>query len=180
MVDQFAELKETEEIYRNSVPDITHNHFRLLYSGKLWKTMLSSSAIGWKVSNLISEEYQTKLSKNRFLTFWLFLISMIPILGKYFIKFCGNKNWRNHYFKMIFNWKYLRKSIKATGAEKAIVWLRDERIEEETALKIGDSAGTFLKHLPLSILPVGLHKALTDFNYFKERLWFIFVRPFRL
>ena len=180
MVDQFAELKETEEIYRNSVPDITHNHFRLLYSGKLWKTMLSSSAIGWKVSNLISEEYQTKLSKNRFLTFWLFLISMIPILGKYFIKFCGNKNWRNHYFKMIFNWKYLRKSIKATGAEKAIVWLRDERIEEETALKIGDSAGTFLIHLPLSILPVGLHKAFTDFNYFKERLWFIFVRPFRL
>jgi hypothetical protein len=180
MKHQLNELKETEDIYRNSVPDITHNHFRLLYSAKLWRTMLSGSVKGWQVSNLISEEYEAKLNKNKFVTFWLFLISLLPILGAYFIKFCGNKNWRNHYFKMIFNWKYLAKSIKATGAEKAIVWYRDERIEEDTATQIGNSVGKFLKHLPLSIFPIGIHKFLSNADYFKERLWFLFVRPFRL
>ncbi|MDP8269728.1 MAG: hypothetical protein P9L97_13490 [Candidatus Tenebribacter davisii] len=180
MTSQLHELKQMETIYRNSVPDITHNHFRLLFSKKLWNTMLSSTIKGWKISNLISKHYEIKLSKHKFLTFWLFIIGLIPILGKYFIKLCGNKNWRNHYFKMLFNWKYLGKTIKATGAEKAIVWYRDERIEAETALKIGTSAGKFLKHLPLSILPAGLHKFLSNYQYFKEHLWFIFVRPFRL
>jgi len=180
MEEQFEELKEMESIYRNSIPDITHNHFKLLYSAKLWNTMLSSSIRGWKVSNLILKENEERLYKNKFLAFWFFIFSLIPLLGKYIIKFCGNSNWRKHYFKLLFNWKYLAKSIKATGAEKAISWYRDERIESETALEIGNSCGKFLKHLPLSILPIGLHKFLTNSEYFKERLWFIFVRPFRL
>ncbi|MHC4619803.1 MAG: hypothetical protein ACYTEQ_18810, partial [Planctomycetota bacterium] len=33
------ELKAAEHLYRNSVPDITHNHIRLLYSGELWSTI---------------------------------------------------------------------------------------------------------------------------------------------
>jgi len=180
MKEQFEELKKMESIYRYSVPDLTHNHFKLLYSRKLWKTMLSSSIDGWKISNLISKEYEERLYKNKFLAFWFFIFSLIPLLGKYTIKFCGDKNWRKHYCMMLFNWKYLAKSIKATGAEKAISWYREERIEPETALEIGNSIGTFLKHLPLSILPIGFHKFLTNSEYFKERLWFIFVRPFRL
>jgi hypothetical protein len=180
MKEQFVELAKMEDIYRNSLPDITHNHFRLLFSGKLWKTMLSSAVTGWKVKNLITRESETKLQKNKFLSFWLFLISIIPLLGNYIIKFCGNKPWRKHYFRLIYNWKYLAKTIKASSAEKAINWYRQERIPKETALKIPSKFFLFLKHLVFSILPIGLHKFLTDFSYFKKRLWFIFVRPFRL
>ena len=180
MKDQFSELVEVENVYRNSVPDITHNHFRLLYSPKLWRTMLSSAVTGWKVRNLISQETEVKLQKNRFITFWLFLISIIPILGKYIIKFCGNKPWRTHYFKMLYNWKYLARTIKASSAEKAINWLRQGRISDEVALTLPKSFFLFLFHLILSILPAGLHRFLTNFAYFKERLWFIFIRPFQL
>ena len=49
MQGTLAELKEAERIYRDSVPDITHNHVRLLTSGRLWKTMLDSAVTGWKV-----------------------------------------------------------------------------------------------------------------------------------
>jgi len=180
MKEQFVELTQMEDIYRNSVPDITHNHFRLLFSGKLWKTMLTSVVTGWKIKNLITSKTKEKWQRNRFITFWLFLISIIPILGKYFIKFCGNKPWRKHYFKIIYNWKYLAKTIKASSAEKAIDWYRQERISDEIALKIPKSFFLFLRHLLLSIFPPGLHKFLTNFGYFKERLWFIFIRPFRL
>jgi hypothetical protein len=37
-----------------------------------------------------------------------------------------------------------------------------------------------LYHLPLSILPAGLHRILTDKKYAKERLIYYFVRPVRL
>ncbi|MFC1898078.1 hypothetical protein ACFLYJ_00755 [Candidatus Cloacimonadota bacterium] len=180
MKDQFDELVEMEEIYRNSVPDITHNHFRLLFSGKLWKTMLSSAVTGWKIKNLITTKTEEKWQKNKFITFWLFLFSIIPILGKYFIKFWGNKPWRKHYFRIIYNWKYLARTIKASSAEKAINWHRQERITEEVALKIPHSFFLFILHLITSVFPPGIHKFFTNFAYFKERLWFIFVRPIRL
>jgi hypothetical protein len=180
MNEQFTELQQMEDIYRNSIPDITHNHFRLLFSGKLWKTMLSSTVTGWKIKNLITKETEYKWQRQKFLVFWLFLIGFIPILGRYFIKFCGNKPWRNHYLRIIYNWKYLGKTIRASAAEKTINWYRDDRISQETALKIPYNFFLFFFNLILSILPVGLHKFLTNFSYFKERLWFIFVRPIRL
>ena len=41
MAPLLEELKKAERIYRNSVPDVTHNHLRLLTSGELWSTILS-------------------------------------------------------------------------------------------------------------------------------------------
>jgi hypothetical protein len=55
------QLKEAESIYRNSIPDITHNHFRLLCSGKLWSTIFDSAVTGWKMRNYIDEPTEQKL-----------------------------------------------------------------------------------------------------------------------
>ena len=43
MNQMLEDLKTTEQIYRNSIPDITHNHIRLLYSPRLWSTIFSRS-----------------------------------------------------------------------------------------------------------------------------------------
>ncbi|MBT3168845.1 MAG: hypothetical protein HN952_06635 [Candidatus Cloacimonetes bacterium] len=180
MKNKFEELRKMEDIYRNSMPDISHNYFRGLYSKNLWHHLLSSAKIGWQIRNLISPNFKTKLDKNKFFTFILFIISFIPFLGKYIIKFLGNSDWRKHYLKIIYNWKYLAKSFKAIAAEKAIIWLQNERIEADNALKIVNSNFTFLRYFIFSFLPIGLHKFLTNSNYFKEKLWFIFIRPIRL
>ncbi|MBW2407883.1 MAG: hypothetical protein JRF17_10975, partial [Deltaproteobacteria bacterium] len=55
MLEMLQELKACERIYRDSVPDITHNRLRLFYSGQLWSTMLDSAVNGWKVQNLIDD-----------------------------------------------------------------------------------------------------------------------------
>jgi len=68
MQEMLGELKEAERLYRDSVPDITHNHIRLIYNGTLWSTILNSAVIGWKVKNLIDERYQEKLKRNKVLT----------------------------------------------------------------------------------------------------------------
>ncbi|MCP4377025.1 MAG: hypothetical protein GY794_12710, partial [bacterium] len=60
------ELKTAEEIYRNSLPDITHNHVRLLYSGKLWSTMIDSSITAANVRGIADDKFATSLRQNRF------------------------------------------------------------------------------------------------------------------
>ena len=60
------ELKAVEEIYRNSVPDITHNHVRLLYSGRLWSTMIDSAITASHVRRITDDEFTASLRRNRF------------------------------------------------------------------------------------------------------------------
>jgi hypothetical protein len=160
--------------------DITHNHFRLFFSSYLWKTILNSSVQGWKIKGLIDDKATAKLNKFKLLSLIFYLIGFLPFLGKYLIKFLANRTWRSHYLKIIFDWQYQRRALKATSAEKAIIWFRDKRISEDTALKISENLFVFFLHSILSILPPGMHKFITNYTYFKERLWYIFVRPIKL
>ncbi len=185
--DQFAdiaglldELKASEKIYRDSVPDITHNHIHLLYDRKLWSRIFDSAVTGWRICNLLDERAEQTLRKCRTSTIVFYLLGMIPFLGKLLRKIWGHKGWRDHYFDMMMNWGYLIRSIKARAAEKVITWHRAGRVDEENAMKVAGSVQLFLCHLPLSILPVGLHKFITDSQFRKEKFVYIFVRPVRL
>jgi len=193
MLDMLAQLKTTEQVYRDSVPDITHNHTRLLYSGKLWSTMLASAVTGWVVRSLVDEEHERKLRDSRILTLLFFLIGVIPFLGKFIRRIWGRADWRRHYVTMLRSWDYLRRAVGGRIAEKVIVWYRAGRFGDERALKIAGGAceagldltprcgiWRFLCHLPLSILPAGLHRFLTDWEYAKERLAYFIIRPVRL
>ena len=82
MAPALAELKAAEDVYRNSIPDITHNHVRLLSSGRLWSTIFDSAVTSWKVRGIIGPECETRLRGSGLLTFLFFLIGCIPLLGK--------------------------------------------------------------------------------------------------
>lgn len=180
MHEMFEELKAAERIYRDSVPDITHNHIRLLYSRELWSTILDSAATGWKVRNLIDEEHEQKLRTNRLLTLLYLTIAAIPFLGTLLLRVWGRTDWRKHYAAMLTSWDYLKRSIKARTAEIVTVWHRAGRVDGERAKAIAESLAKFLCHLPVSILPAGLHRFLTDWTFFKDKLHYIFVRPIKL
>ncbi|HUU19376.1 MAG TPA: hypothetical protein VMW72_19660 [Sedimentisphaerales bacterium] len=193
MLEMLEQLKASEQVYRNSVPDISHNHIHLLYSGKLWSTMLDSAVTGWSVRNLVDEEHERKLRDSRILTLIFFLIGVIPFLGKFIRRIWGRADWRRHYVTMLRSWEYFKRAIRGRIAEKVIVWYRAGRLGDEQALKTAGGACEagldlsprcgvwgFLCHLPLSILPAGLHRFLTDWEYAKERLAYFFIRPVRL
>jgi hypothetical protein len=173
------ELEESERIYRDSLPDITHNHFRLLFSRRLWSTMLSSSRVGWRIQNTIDEEFGRSLKKNPVLSFVFWLIGLVPFLGKIGRKFIGHRSWRKHYLSLL-NPSYFIRALNGKMAEKAIAWHRDQRLNETKAKKMADSIGLFFFHLPFSLLPAGLHHFFTCWSYFKERVDYIVRRPFRL
>jgi hypothetical protein len=178
MFHLLEELKQLENMYRNSTLDITHNHIRLFYSKKLWSTMLSSCKTGLKIQNLLDEKAEKNL-QNSFFLFWIFLLSLIPVLGNFFVKLLCHSKWRMHYVSL-FKPKYFAKALKGMAAEKAINWYRQGRVCESKIKKIAASNFYFLYHLLFSLLPVGLHKFTTDAAYFKERLFFILIRPVKL
>jgi hypothetical protein len=180
MLPLLEELKTCEQEYRNSVPDITHNHVRLLSSKKLWSTILKSLRISWRIRNKIDDKNERKLNKSTILTLIFSFWGMIPFLGSLIRKLWARADWRKHYGSMLISWNYLKRSTRGKCAEKAIAWNRAERVNGSKAQRIAGSFARYLFHLPLSILPAGLHRFLTDGRYFKERLYYLFVRPIKL
>ncbi len=174
------ELEGAEQIYRNSVPDITHNHIRLLYSPTLWSTMLKSAITGWRVRNLINRQCRDRLQKNTVLTLLFFLLGLIPLMGRFFRRIWGQPFWRAHYRMILTSADYLRRAVRAKFIEKIINWHRAGRLDDNRALSVSKQIRHCIYHWPLSLLPVGLHKILTDWPYAKERLDYYLLRPVRL
>jgi len=186
--DEFAdsgkmleELKAAESIYRDSVPDITHNHIRLLYSGRLWSTMLDNAVTGWQVRNLVDEQHEQKLRSSRVLTLVFFVIGLIPFLGSFLRRIWGRADWRKHYGAILTSWDYFCRAFRARVAEKVIGWHRAGRVSAKRALKLAEQPWRYFCHLPFLILIFPrLHRFLTDRKFRKEKLAYIFVRPFKL
>ena len=180
MERDLEELEGAEQTYRNSVPDITHNHIRLLYSPTLWSTMLKSAITGWRVKNLINRGCRDQLQKNTVLTLLFFFLGLIPLIGRFFRRIWGQPYWRNHYRMIFTSAQYLRRAIRAKFIEKIIIWHRDGRLDDNRAPKVSQQIWHCSYHWPLSLLPVGIHKLLTDWQFAKERLDFYLLRPVRL
>jgi len=174
------ELESAEQTYRNSVPDITHNHIRLFYSPRLWSTMLQSAITGWRVKNLINRRCRDQLQNNTVLTLLFLVLGLIPLIGRFFRRIWGQPFWRTHYRMILTNTGYLRRAIRAKFLEKLISWHRSGRVDDNKALTIAKQIWRCSYHWPLSLLPAGIHKILTDWPYAKERLDYYLLRPVRL
>lgn len=175
-----GELKAAERSYRDSLPDITHNHVRLLYSGTLWSTMLDSAVTGWKVRNLVDPKCEQKLRAGKALTLLFCVIGVIPLLGRFVRRIWGRGDWRRHYGELFTSWDYFGRAVEGRIAEKVIIWHRGGRMSAAHALAAAGAVWRYLCHLPLSVLPAGLHRFLTDKDFARDKLYYIFVRPVRL
>ena len=174
------ELKAAEAVYRNSVPDVTHNHLRLLYSPQLWSTILRSAVTGWRVRNLIDVPQSQRVQASVVLTILFAALGIIPLAGRFIRRIWGQAFWRRHYQSAFTSWNYLCRATRAKVIEKIIGWHRSERIANERALKLARKKWPVLFHLPLSLLPAGLHRLMTDWQFAKERLDYYLRRPIRL
>lgn len=180
MADMLAELKQNEDVYRNSVPDVTHNHVRLFFSRHLWSTMLSSARVGWQVQGLVDQEQAHRFDRSWIKTLLFMILGLIPIVGAFVRKVWGRKDWRGHYVRMLSNLHYFRRAVQARIAEKLIGWHRVGRVDGNRALELAGSGWRFFCHVPFSLLPVGIHRLATDFTYAKERIDYLLLRPVRL
>jgi hypothetical protein len=174
------ELKAMEAIYRDSVADITHNHIRVLFSRRLWKTMLDSAVTGWSVRGVVDAAGEQALRKNNLKPVLFSLAGCVPVVGKIVRRLWAHEGWRRHYSHLVTSGKYLGSAVKGKMMGKAVKWYRAGRIDEKETRTSASSFGRFILHVCLSLLPAGIHKFLTNWEFAKARVDYIFIRPFRL
>jgi hypothetical protein len=180
MTHLLPELKTVEKVYRESIPDVTHNHLKIVYSGRLWSTILENAVTGWQTRGLLMDSTAAGLQKSRFLTVLFGLLGMIPLLGRTLQRSWGQPAWRRHYARLLTSPAYFKRALRGRIYEKAIGWLRDERISSAAARGLQESLWPAFAHLPLSVLPAGLHRLLSDWTFARERLDYYLLRPVRL
>lgn len=180
LMELFHELEKNERFYRNSLPDLTHNHFRILFSKRLWTGIFRSTRNTLRIRQWIDRPRAMKLSRHKLLMIIFYIFSFIPILGSFLIKLWGMRQWRLHYRKLISSPGYVSQAWRGFRLQKLLNWLRKGRIIESTADRLKNSSFLFLLHFCLSILPGGLHRFLTEKEYFRHKLYMIFVRPLKL
>ena len=180
MLPLLEELKKEDKIYRNSLPDVTHNHVRLFFSRNLWKTLFQSTRKGWAVRNIVSDPCLKSLEKSPFKTFLFYWLGAVPILGRFIRKIWARPDYRRHYGAILTSFSYLRRAFRAKVLEMLMDWHRSERISDEKTLRMIDKISRCLLHLPFSIFPASLHRLCTDATRFKEKLSYYLVRPVRL
>lgn len=180
MGDAYEQLVAVEDVYRDSLPDVTHNHVRLLYSGKLWRGIFDGAVNGWRVRNIIDDDHAKRFRKSSLATLVFFVVGLMPLLGRFVRRLWGRVDYRRHYGAMVGSWDYFARAVRGRMAEKLIDWHRDGRIGGERAIRLADRFCMFFWYLLLSWLPAGLFRFVTDWAYFRERLAYILVRPVKL
>jgi hypothetical protein len=198
-------LKSADQTYRDSLPDITHHHIKLITRPRLWTAIHKAWVRGWEIRRMADPAAAGRLGKNRFaavlflllgllplLTPVLFLLEfpgrsvgrwllwLVPLLGPFVRKLWGRAEIRRHVGALISKAGYIRRAFKGHVAEALVGWHRSGRVSEERALAIAARPWYYLLNRPLAFLPAGVHRFLTDRVYFKERLHIMFVKPFHL
>ncbi len=175
-----AELKDCERVYRDSLPDITHNHIRLFTDRGLWKTIFDGAVNGWRIRNLIDADKVAVFGASRVKTILFFLLGLLPLLGRVFRKAWAKADWRRHYGQMLVSAGYLNRAVCGRIFEGLIRWHRAGRLSAERTMRIQRQPLLYFLHLPFALLPVGLHRFFTDWQFFTDKLYFLLVRPLKL
>ena len=185
--DQFAdlgdaveELKEAEAEYRESMIDVTHNHVKLLYSGRLWSKISASAVTSYEVRNLADPYTAASLRRSKVKLAIFMTLGLIPFFGRGIRKLWGRGDYQRHYIQIFSSWSYFRRAMRVHMAEGLIGWHRAGRVSGERAEKILDRPWMYILNAPLAIGPVFLHRMLTDWRYVLGLLDYILIRPGRL
>jgi len=158
-----AELEEQEANHRASLPDLTHHHVRLIADGGLRRSVGDGTIIAWKNLGRLDDEHASLLRKRRGLLTLLFVLSLVPLLGRSIVKLWGNARAREHAGRCLTSFGYLWRAMRGSRIETLIVWQRKGRASDERALRLVHRPFRFwLQRILLGWLPPKWHRALVE------------------
>jgi hypothetical protein len=172
------ELKHQEPLYRRSLPDITHHHFRLLTDTSLRESVRAGTITGWRHLQRIDDEHGDRLERRRGLFALMFVVSLVPLLGRFVLKLWGNTRYREHVKRCLTSFGYLWRAMRGSRIETIIKWHRDERASDERALKLVHRPVRYwIQRILVSWMPATWHRGLTEprwaWGRIREKIGFV-------
>ena len=162
MKEALTELEEKDGAYRDSLPDILHHHLLPLFSRRKRAAIRTGSIRSWGIRNHIDTRMETALYAQPFRAWGFYFLGLLPVFGKMLRRLLGHSDYRRHYRRLWTSPRYFLKAGRGRIAESLIRWLRAGRVSENRAAKLSRSQLRFYAHLPLSILPAGMHRFFSD------------------
>ena len=182
------ELKQQEPLFRCSMPDITHHHVRLLTDASLRAAVREGAITGWQHLGRIDDQHAARLRTRRVLFALLYTVALVPLLGRFVLKLWGNPQYREHVKRCATSGSYLWRAMRGTRIEALIVWHRNRRVSDDSALKLVYRPVRFwTQRILLGLFPPTWHRSICEPSYgwrlVKEKINFVlqFLRdpPFR-
>ncbi len=165
------ELQTQEEIHRGSLPDLTHHHFRLIGNSQLRRSVGDGTITAWKSLGRLDAEHASLLQSRRGLLALLFVVSLVPLLGRSVVKLWGNARAREHARRCLTSFGYLWRAMRGSRIETLIVWQREARFCDERALRLVHRPIRYwLQRILVGWLPPSWHRALTEPSYAWARI----------
>ena len=165
------ELRRQEPLHRESLPDVTHHHFRLITNAGLRASIKEGTITAWRNLDRLDEEHAARLRRGRVFFPLLFMISLVPLLGPRVVKLWGNARTRAHVKRSLTSFGYLWRAMRGARIETLIVWHRKGRKCDERALRlVHQPVRYWLQRICFGWLPPTWHRALTERAYAWTRL----------
>jgi hypothetical protein len=130
----FSELRECERLYRDSMPDVTHNVLRLFFDKSFRNTIASSAIAAWCIQDMIDDSTEKYLYASRPFLLFFFLLGLIPFLGAILRKVVGRTDYRSHYLRLLHDISSMKRTFLAKRIESLLGWHRDGRVTVEKAV----------------------------------------------
>ncbi len=156
-------LERYDQAYRRSMPDITHQGWRLCRDRGLRADVRRGLVDAYRNANWIDEEAAERLLQSKASFALFYVLGAIPLLGRAFRALSGQQVVRKHVSRMLRSFSYLRRSGKGTAAHTAILWYQAGRVGARHALLLADHVGLFwLERVTVRLLPYFLHRWITE------------------
>ncbi len=164
-------LETYDRVYRCSMPDITHQGFRLCTDRTLRGQVRRGLVEAYRNANWVDDEAAQHLLQSNVFFASFYVAGAIPIVGRLFRALSGQRIVRAHVRQMLTSISYFRRSGKGTAARVALLWFRAGRVGERHALLLAEHVGLFwLERLTVRILPIFLHRWLTEPLWVYQRI----------
>ncbi len=178
----YDELASEEVAYRRSLPDITHQGWKLITDKDLRRDVRNGLANSYLVQELVDSNFCRRLQSSSILFVLFYMLGALPFLGKFLRKIWGNSEYRTHWGQIFSSRTYFKLALKCRTAAALVQWHREGRISEQRARRMLDHPFIFhLERYTLGLNPFPfLHRVITEPSLIAKFIfgWFWFIKNF--
>ncbi|MFH1943820.1 MAG: hypothetical protein ABIL68_17095, partial [bacterium] len=181
LLPALEELKEAEEVYRSSLPDVTHHGTRILTDPGLGRRIVSATAESWRVRGLIDERSEERLLMSPLRLIFFLTLDTLPFIGKTILRLVGNRRYADHVRRCLTEREYLGRTLHAKQAVILTCWHRDGRSSDARTTRLLDRPVRFwMQRFVWGWLLSKWHRFIAESDYAWDRVKYVITYPLRL